>query len=88
VKSTLITTSQYIIYSKLNYQLFNNIFNNRVSKGVGKLTCISANRRSEMCIKRSRKPIMVIFRKAQISTAKIDCLCVATREVYGYVHNQ
>jgi hypothetical protein len=47
----------------------------------GNQTCISANRRSEMSVKRSRKPIMVILRKGQISTAKINSLCVATGEV-------
>ena len=48
----------------------------------GKQTCISANRRSEMSVKRSCKPVMVILRKGQISAAKINGLCVATGESY------
>jgi len=52
----------------------------RASKD-GKQTCISANGRSEMSVKRSCKPVMVILRKGQISTAEINCLCVATGKV-------
>jgi hypothetical protein len=46
--------------------------------------CVSANRRSEMSVKRSCKPVMVILRKGQISAAKINSLCVATGELYGF----
>jgi len=54
----------------------------------GKQTCISANRRSEMSVKRSCKPVMVILRKGQISTAKINSLCVATGKVIWILWNQ
>ena len=45
--------------------------------GEEKLTCVSANRRSEMSIQSRCKPIMIILRQAQISTAKVNCLCIA-----------
>jgi len=46
--------------------------------------CISANRRSEMSVKRSCKPVMVILRKGQISAAKINGLCCNRGKLYGF----